>query len=593
MIKPHWSSSLRFRLVAGLAVIQFAFLAVELVGLTRYVGDVLNRTAESEAAQLGQVIRQTVRQQMLRGAGGTLQATMADLRGVKALDRLSIIDNAGKVAHSTDEQLIGRVLDRQRDPVCLSCHTGKGTRTARTALAVDEHARPFVRHVEVIANEPACASCHDAKSRVNGIILVEESTLAFQDALAAITRRVTLTGAATLAGLLGVTLFISTIMVVRPVGRLFTAVGRIGAGDLQTRVSVEGRGELSQLSVAVNGMAEDLGRSIDEIRNKTAELSVVYSILGRVTKSINLSELKDVVLETFNEVLHAERTLLLSRTARGLPVEVLSKAAGGNRIDRTVDEDSVGMAVREGFPADVLYPWLMGRRFDPFVTPDRRVAAIPVETVAGASYLLAVRRSQPFSEGEANTRLLALIASHVAGAFENSRLYTLAITDELTQLFAARHLYAQAESLVSKCRSDGSSCALLMLDLDFFKLINDKWGHPAGDAVLKNVAGQIARLIRFGDSAYRYGGEEFVVLLPGTDLAAAEQIAERIRAGIENTSTTAGTADGIRVTASIGVACCPQDATSGHDLIRMADQALYAAKRAGRNRVERVPSLAS
>ncbi len=126
-----------------------------------------------------------------------------------------------------------------------------------------------------------------------------------------------------------------------------------------------------------------------------------------------------------------------------------------------------------------------------------------------------------------------------------------------------------------------------MLDADFFKLYNDRYGHPAGDEVLRMIAGCIkANIKRGGDLGARYGGEEFAVLLPGTDLAGATVIAERIRQEIEECAILHSDSPVGSVTVSVGVAC--HLVTMGDDLkalVQQADTALYEAKRGGRNRV--------
>jgi diguanylate cyclase (GGDEF)-like protein len=168
----------------------------------------------------------------------------------------------------------------------------------------------------------------------------------------------------------------------------------------------------------------------------------------------------------------------------------------------------------------------------------------------------------------------------------NEQLATLAATDGLTGLMNKRSLdEALARDLARADRSQ-SCLGLVILDVDFFKKVNDTHGHQVGDEVLKAVAQVVASSLRTGDVAARYGGEEFVTLLPGSDLEGATIVAERIRKKLEQTEikTSSGA---LRVTASFGVAavCGPNCRSAGKDLVAKADSALYAAKRGGRNRV--------
>jgi len=127
-----------------------------------------------------------------------------------------------------------------------------------------------------------------------------------------------------------------------------------------------------------------------------------------------------------------------------------------------------------------------------------------------------------------------------------------------------------------------------MLDLDHFKDFNDRYGHPAGDEALRAFAEILRSSIRDGDVAARYGGEEFCVMLPGVDGQGAAEIAERIRSRTESTIVSLAPGSSGRLTVSIGIACAPTDTHERVALLRLADQALYRAKEAGRNRIERV-----
>lgn len=160
----------------------------------------------------------------------------------------------------------------------------------------------------------------------------------------------------------------------------------------------------------------------------------------------------------------------------------------------------------------------------------------------------------------------------------NVRLSAIAVTDDLTGLANRRGIVQLAEQAVSAARRNGGPLAFLVIDLDHFKRVNDRFGHAGGDALLLTIAGQISESLRREDSVGRFGGEEFLAVLPGADLAAAEGVAERVRADVE----LAG--EQMAVTASIGVAVY-DDEESAYSLINRADAAMYRAKEAGRNRV--------
>ncbi len=178
----------------------------------------------------------------------------------------------------------------------------------------------------------------------------------------------------------------------------------------------------------------------------------------------------------------------------------------------------------------------------------------------------------------------ALNEAHEALKKKNEELEKLSITDSLTGLFNRRQLMEVLEIEGRRNRRHQRPFSILMLDVDHFKKLNDTHGHLAGDEVLKRLAWILKQEIREVDHAARYGGEEFLIMLPETNIDGASEVGERIRGRIER-ETLAFDGKEINVTASIGIACCPVEGESAETLIARADDALYKAKRRGRNRV--------
>jgi two-component system cell cycle response regulator len=162
-----------------------------------------------------------------------------------------------------------------------------------------------------------------------------------------------------------------------------------------------------------------------------------------------------------------------------------------------------------------------------------------------------------------------------------------AVTDQLTGLHNRRYMSSQLSALVQRATHEGGEpVAALLLDIDHFKMINDSFGHDVGDEVLREFAVRLATNVRAADLPCRYGGEEFVVAMPGTDLDVAERIAERIRMHVAGSPfRVAGGSEILTVTISIGVAATTGPGDTPDALLKRADEALYEAKQAGRNRV--------
>jgi diguanylate cyclase (GGDEF)-like protein len=175
------------------------------------------------------------------------------------------------------------------------------------------------------------------------------------------------------------------------------------------------------------------------------------------------------------------------------------------------------------------------------------------------------------------------VGQQIALGVENARLFSalsqMASTDELTQLANRRRFSETLRLEVARARRVGTPLALVLGDLDHLKRVNDTYGHPAGDAAIRHAADAFRRGRRETDLAARIGGEEFALLLPGTDCAGAVAAADRIRADLSGSSVSVvGT-----VTVSMGVATLPEDAANEEELVRVADERMYAAKAAGRN----------
>jgi diguanylate cyclase (GGDEF)-like protein len=160
----------------------------------------------------------------------------------------------------------------------------------------------------------------------------------------------------------------------------------------------------------------------------------------------------------------------------------------------------------------------------------------------------------------------------------------MADTDARTGLMNSRAFDTAVESRVL-ARTRGARDAVLMFDLDHFKAFNDRYGHPAGDEALRAFAGILRETLREGDIVARYGGEEFVAYLPGLDRVAAAEVAERIRERTAASILAIGPGQTARITVSVGVAIGPEDGPDRASLLRIADQRLYEAKAAGRDRV--------
>jgi diguanylate cyclase (GGDEF)-like protein len=216
--------------------------------------------------------------------------------------------------------------------------------------------------------------------------------------------------------------------------------------------------------------------------------------------------------------------------------------------------------------------------------------AVPLRSkgrVLGVVELVNPRGGHPFDT--ADQRTLEALADYAAIAIDNARAYEriqeLTLRDEHTGLFNSRHLWRQLELEVERTARTGRPFSLVFVDLDHFKQVNDRFGHQAGSAVLLEVGALLRSCIRTIDVPVRYGGDEFVVLLPETDRARAREAAERIRSAMEGAVFLGSGGPGLRVTASFGLATCPDDGDTAEKVVHAADAAMYRVKESTRNGV--------
>ena len=253
----------------------------------------------------------------------------------------------------------------------------------------------------------------------------------------------------------------------------------------------------------------------------------------------------------------------------------------------------VGWVAQHGKPAVVNEP-RTDRRFLPdidrvthFVT--RSILCVPIFSRKRPAAVLEMvnKVGKPFDRQDLH--LLTHLAEQASIALERASLQeqaaSLGVTDELTKLHNARYLEQALDREARRCRRYGSIMALIFLDLDDFKRINDQYGHLMGSQCLTELAQIMVKSVRDVDILARYGGDEFVVILPETTVSTASAVAERLHEAITSHTFLSGEGIKARLTASIGIAGFPDHAQSKEELLRKADEAMYQAKATGPNKI--------
>jgi diguanylate cyclase (GGDEF)-like protein len=330
--------------------------------------------------------------------------------------------------------------------------------------------------------------------------------------------------------------------IVRSLGELAAAAGAIAKGKFEERVPVRGRDEFAALGEAFNDMAAQLEQRLREL---DAERGRVHDTIARFG---------DALAATHDP--YALLPVIVKNTLEATDAAGARLVADGKEIAREGDPDGGGKPLAIPLGLD-------GRE-------------------SGVLYL--TPRDADF--GDDARELAHWLASQASIALENARLHRLverqANTDGLTELPNRRHFEEALETEISRVERFNGSLALILADLDDFKQVNDRYGHQAGDDVLRTFADILRTTVREIDLPARYGGEEFAVLLPQTDLEGAHQLAERLRRALAARPMSTHPGGLVAVTASFGVAAFP-DAPTPAALFASADEALYRAKRAGKN----------
>ncbi|MGZ4316072.1 MAG: diguanylate cyclase [Gaiellaceae bacterium] len=359
-----------------------------------------------------------------------------------------------------------------------------------------------------------------------------------------------------LIGLVAALVFVAAVAyvegrsIVRTIRRLVDAAHAIARGDLKQRVPVQGRDEFALLGRTFNQMAFQLQTRLDELEAERGRLRDVTSRFGEALGATHDAEqLMRLVVEAAIEA---------------------TSAAGGVLVGTS------GSLVTAGYP-------------------DKGSERLEVPLLAGSiNFGSLILFGDEFSEEDRITAIS--LASHAVVALDNARLHRIverqALIDGLTGLANRRQCEETLADELARVERFGGSLAVVVADLDWFKDVNDRHGHPAGDSVLSEFAALLQETVRDVDLAGRWGGEEFVLILPGTDLAGGAQVAERIRAALAGRIVLAVDRTPITVTASFGVAAIPPAKTAS-ELFAAADAAMYQAKRGGKNRVETAPQPVS
>lgn len=350
---------------------------------------------------------------------------------------------------------------------------------------------------------------------------------------------------------------------------------------------VKGQAEAGLLKRSIR-YAIERERAEGELRKKNAELSLLYRISQKISQTIDLSKLLPDILDTVTgiEAFDIERKGLLFLMEN-------DRLRLAHHIGHTPDfivshkyiglgDCMCGLAAKSG---EVVVS-CNSHNDDRHTICNAGMSShghiiVPLKSRGNVAGVLCLNTIADAAMDREQVRMLTSIGELTGIAIENAKLYNetreLALHDALTGLSNRRSMEIVFEQIFARAKRHKHSLTVIMMDIDHFKKYNDMYGHAAGDCALAGVGAIIAREMREADFAVRYGGEEFLVILPDTETAEAREAGERIRKTVEEQSG---------VTISLGIASYQQGMECREALIKLADEALYSAKANGRNRIE-------
>ncbi len=386
-----------------------------------------------------------------------------------------------------------------------------------------------------------------------------------------------------------------------PLTELTEAAGRVAEGALDTPIPVRSRDEVGRLAGSLQSMTGELRGYVHELETSRDELRASMARLGETLSSTHdLDRILLVILDTSLASVRADAGAVLLPGGRGDLVANVSRGLERKGVTGTLrirrGEGITGQVAATGEPLC----WSRGEPGALRPSADEptaeNVISVPLKgsgRVVGVLNLYDRVDGQPFDADDLDT--IRSFAGQATVAIDNVLLHQeaqrLSITDGLTGLWNYRYFAMNIGKEIERANRFGRPMAVLMLDLDKFKSVNDQHGHQRGDSVLIELATRVKSQIREVDTLARYGGEELILVLPEADATGALHTAERICEIVRGQPFGAEGEEPIAVTVSIGAAIYPGSGSTGTALVRAADEALYAAKNGGRDQWRLAPVI--
>ena len=596
-LKVRLWNRIPFRLGLGVLLVTWAALALALLLFSTQQEQVFAERQMRQAKKETLVIAADLAQHMLDGGGrevwNTISSEAVQHRDVTGALGIFVLSGTGAVKAASDVAAIDTRIEVKGNPQCPRCDSARaGDFPAVATLDAPDGAR-WLRVINPVPVSQPCLRCHEAKDPPRSFVVVDFDMAPLARDAAKRREDMVITGLIAGVLVMALTAMLFRMLVMRSVHAIARSANLLASGSLSARARVIGKNELASLARDFNHMAERIEEQFGRIEAAHTESGLLYTLVVEASKNLETNEVAGSFSRVMLERLQPRRVAFLLESADG-GWNGAANAAMGNETQASGEG-----ALEQALGADQAHaqPLLAGIPLQLVADACRTQKLQSVRDAGGLSFALPVVADMRLigllvcvgipGEIRVDEDLLENLGVHLTLAAINSRNYTGAITDGLTRLKNKRYGLIRLDEAAYAAKRYKSGLGLIMCDIDYFKRVNDTYGHPAGDAVLKEVSRRIAGCVRKADIGVRYGGEEFMLILPETDADALLEVGEKIRQAVCATPCELGAAgNSLPLTISVGVAAFRADSDSSDTLIARADAALYRAKEGGRNRVE-------
>ena len=337
--------------------------------------------------------------------------------------------------------------------------------------------------------------------------------------------------------------------------------------------------------------------AVPERKRQLQEVAIFNDVAKALTSSLNLDSILQTIMDKMAEFFRPDTWSLLmvdeQKDELYFAIAVGDAAETLKTVRLKVGEGIAGWVARNGeslIVPDVYNDPRFSKRIDEMTKwKTRSIICVPLQSKHRVLGVIQLINCAMESFGEQEMFFLHALCDYAAIAIDNARavekIQELTITDDCTGLYNARHLYKTLEAEVYRSARFGYEFSVIFMDLDHFKLVNDTYGHLVGSKLLQEIGFKVKSQLRLIDYAFRYGGDEFVILLPQTEKNSALVVAKRLQEMMRRSQYLTDDGLNLSVRCSMGLATYPEDAKSSHEIIRQADEMMYMVKNSSRDNI--------